>query len=129
MDFFDSIMKDLNANMAAGKRTLSDLMDGDCSYRMRDGSVIEVPMEQLQRIWDVCDDGDRLRLKLPIYVGTDVSCETPAWKVEGVAESAIVAKLLDKKIHREGYLRLYHPDLKQLKMLIPDCYIIVFTPC
>ena len=38
-----------------------------------------------------------------------------------------LAKLLGKRIHREGYLRLYYPDLGELKRLIPDCYIVVFS--
>ena len=64
---------------------------------------------------------------VPIYVSTDTAGETSAWKVEGRVEAAVVAKLLGKRIHREGYLRLYYPDLGELKRLIPDCYIVVFS--
>lgn len=128
MDFVASIMQDLNSNLAAGKKPLTAMVDGDRTYRIRDGSTIDVSPEQLQTIWDVCDDSERIRLRLPIYIGTDVSGETSAWKVEGEVEAAVIAKLLGKKIHRDGYLRLYHPDLKQLKTMIPDCFLMVFTP-
>ena len=128
MDFVASIMQDLNSNLAAGKKPLTAMVDGDRTYSIRDGSTIDVSPEQLQTIWDVCDDSERIRLRLPIYIGTDVSGETSAWKVEGEVEAAVIAKLLGKKIHRDGYLRLYHPDLKKLKTMIPDCFLMVFTP-
>lgn len=128
MDFLSSVLKDLNSNLAAGKRPISEMMDGDRTYRMRDGSVIEIPEDQLRRVWDACDDAQRIQVRLPFYVSTDTSGETEAWKVEGRADAAVVAALLGKKIHREGYLRLYFPDLRELKRLIPDCYVVVFTP-
>lgn len=128
MDFVASIMKDLNSNLAAERIPLTGMMDGERTYRMRDGSEIEVPEEQVRRIWDVCDDAQRIAFRIPMYVSTDTSGETSAWKVEGRTEAAVVAALLGKKIHREGYLRLYFPDLKQLKSLIPDCYVVVFAP-
>ncbi len=121
-------MRDLNSNLAAERHLLTEMMDGKNTYGIRDGSVIEVPMEQLQVIWDVCDDSERIRLRIPFYVGTDISGEGSSWKVEGTAEAAVVAKLLGKKIHREGYLRLYHPDIKQLKSMISDCFLMMFTP-
>ena len=128
MDFVTSILKDLNSNLAAGKRPITEMMDGDRTYTMKDGSVIEVPEEQVRMVWDACDDQQRIALRLPIYVSTDTSGKTGAWKVEGRVEAAVVAALLGKRIHREGYLRLYFPDLNELKKLIPDCYIVVFTP-
>ena len=127
MDFMASIMRELNTNLAASKRPITEMMDGERTYKMRDGSEIEVPEEQVRRIWDACDDSERIALRLPIYVSTDTTGETGAWKVEGRVEASVVAKLLGKKVHREGYLRLYHPDLGEMKRLIPDCYIVVFS--
>ena len=63
-----------------------------------------------------------------IYVSTDVSGEVSAWKVEGKTEATVVAKLLGKPIFRDDRVRLYNPDLKKLKSLIPDAYMVVFTP-
>ena len=36
--------------------------------------------------------------------------------------------LLDKKMFREDMIRLYYPDFKQLKSIIPDAMMVVFTP-
>ena len=128
MDYMESIMSDLNSNLAAAKVPLNDMMDGDRRYKMRDGSEIEVPEEQVERIWAACDDATRIRLKLPIYISTDVSGEVAAWKVEGTAEVAAIAGILNKTVHVPGFLRLYYPDLKELRRLIPDCIIAVFQP-
>lgn len=127
--FLSSIMKDLNSNLAVSKRTLAEMMDdGDRTYRTRDGSVVEIPEDQLRVLWDVCDDSQRIALRLPIYVYTDTSGEVSAWKVDGRVEAPVVAALLGKRMHRDGYLRLYHPDLSDLRAKIPDCVMIVFTP-
>ena len=127
--FLSSIMKDLNSNLAVSKRTLAEMMDdGDRTYRTRDGSVVEIPEDQLRVLWDVCDDSQRIALRLPIYVSTDTSGEVSAWKVDGCVEAPVVAALLGKRMHRDGYLRLYHPDLSDLRAKIPECVMIVFTP-
>lgn len=127
--FVNSIMKDLNSNLAVNKRTIEQMMDsGDHTYRTRDGSVVEIPEDQLRVLWDVCDDSQRIALRLPIYVSTDTSGEVSAWKVDGRVEAPVVAALLGKRMHRDGYLRLYHPDLSDLRAKIPDCVMIVFTP-
>lgn len=125
----ESMLAELNTNLAAGKRTLEDMYTGgDRTYRMRDGTVMEIPQEQLQILWDACDDAQRISLKLPIYVSTDTSGETAAWKVSGRTEAPVVAKLLGRRLHRDDLLRLYYPDLKQLKSLIPDAFLTIFTP-
>lgn len=124
-----SVMRELNSNMAASKPLLSELMDGDVrGFKTRDGSFVEIPREELEILWDVCDDSQRLRLRLPIYVTTDIEGDMSSWKVEGLAEADVVAKILGKKVYREGYLRLYHPDLKALKERIGDALMVVFTP-
>ncbi len=124
-----SIMRELNSNLAASKPSLMEMMDsGDRTFRLRDGSVIEIPEEQLRLIWDSCDDSQRLRLRLPIYVSTDISGEGSAWKVEGAVEAAVVARILGRRQYKEGYLRLYHPDLRDLRAKIGDAVLITFTP-
>lgn len=127
MDLLQTAMSELNSCLAVQKPLLESMMDGERRYRLRDGSVIEVPLEQLKIIWNACDDSERIRLRLPIYVKTDVSCDTPAWCVEGMAEAGLVARLLNKNVTKEGYIRLYNPDLRRLKELIPDCYLVVFS--
>ena len=127
--FVNSIMKDLNSNLAVSKRTLEQMLDsGDRTYKVRDGSTVEIPEEQLMLLWDACDDSQRIALRLPIYVSTDTSGETSAWKVEGRVEAPVVAKILGKRLHKDDYLRLYHPDLRDLRSKIGDAIMMVFTP-
>lgn len=126
--FVGSVMRELNSNLAVNKPLLSEMIDGQRTFRLRDGSEIEVPEEQLQRIWDVCDDSERLRLRIPIYVSTDISGEGSAWKVEGTAEASVVSKLLNRRMYKDGFIRLYHPDLKELRRMIGDAVLVIFTP-
>ena len=127
--FMRNIMKDLNSNLAVSKRTLEQMLDsGDRTYKVRDGSTVEIPEEQLMLLWDACDDSQRIALRLPIYVSTDTSGETSAWKVEGRVEAPVVAKILGKRLHKDDYLRLYHPDLRDLRSNIGDAIMMVFTP-
>ena len=125
--FIASVMRECNSNLAATKPSLMELKDGDVEgYTMRDGSTIVVSESQINLIWDACDDAERLRLRIPIYVSTDIGSEVSSWKIEGNVEASVVSKILGKKVYREGYLRLYHPDLKELQRKIPDAIIITF---
>ncbi len=127
--FMRNIMKDLNSNLAVSKRTLEQMLDsGDRTYKVRDGSTVEIPEEQLMLLWDACDDSQRIALRLPIYISTDTSGETSAWKVEGRVEAPVVAKILGKRLHKDDYLRIYHPDLRDLRSKIGDAIMMVFTP-
>lgn len=127
--FMRNIMKDLNSNLAVSKRTLEQMLDsGDRTYKVRDGSTVEIPEEQLMLLWNACDDSQRIALRLPIYVSTDTSGEMSAWKVEGRVEAPVVAKILGKRLHKDDYLRLYHSDLRDLRSKIGDAIMMVFTP-
>ena len=129
MPVVESMLSDLNSNLASGKRSLEEMFtSGDRTFKLRSGDVVEIPEEQVNLIWGVCDDSERIRLRLPIYVSTDTSAETGAWKVEGRVEASVVSKLLDKKMFRGDMIRLYYPDFKQLKSIIPDAMMVVFTP-
>ena len=125
----ESMMSELNTNLAAGKRSLEEMRtSGDYSFNVRGGSKVEIPKEQIDILWDVCDDAERLRLRLPIYVSTDTSSDSGAWKVEGRTEAAVVARHLGKSMYRDDMVRLHYPDFKQLKSMIPDAIMVVFTP-
>lgn len=125
----ESMMSELNNNLATGKRSLEEIRSsGDYTYSVRGGSRVEIPQEQFDAIWDVCDDVERLRLRLPIYVSTDTISDSGAWKVDGKVEAAVVAKLLGKKVYAEGFLRLHYPDYKALKTMVPDAIMVIFTP-
>ena len=125
----ENMLSDLNPNLAAGKRSLEEMREGgDRTFNVRGGGKVEIPQEQIDLLWDVCDDSQRIALRLPIYVSTDTSGETGAWKVEGRVEAPVVAKLLDRPMYREDVVRLYYPDYKRLKSLIPDAILVVFIP-
>jgi hypothetical protein len=129
VDFLASVMSDLNSNLAVGKRTLEQMMDSkDFSYKTKSGSVVTIPEEQMSYLWEICDESEKIRLRLPIFVSTDISADMGAWKVEGEPDATVVARILDKSMFKQGYLRLYHPDLKDLKAKIPDAIMVVFTP-
>ncbi len=128
-DFLASVMAELNSNLPVGRRTLEQMVDsGDYSYKTKDGSEVVISKEQIDLLWTLCDEGEKIRLKLPIFVSTDTSYETGAWKIEGKDEAAVVSRILGKTLIKEGYLRLYHPDLKELRQKIPDSIMIVFRP-
>ena len=124
----EGMMSELNRNLAVSRKTIAEMMDaGEFSYRTRDGSTVDIPEEQIRMIWDMCDDQERIRLRLPIFVATDTSAESSAWKVEGRTEAGFVARFLGKRMFREDMVRIYHPDLKELRTKIPDAIMIVFT--
>ena len=125
----ESMMSELNTNLAAGKRSLDEMRaSGDYSFNVRGVGKVEIPKEQVDILWDVCDDSERLRLRLPIYVSTDTSSDSGAWKVEGRTEAAVVARLLGKRMHRDDLVQLHYPDYKELKSKIPDAIMVIFAP-
>lgn len=125
----ESMMSELNNNLAVGKRSLEEMRSsGDYTYNARGGCEVEISLEQFDTVWNICDDSERLCLRLPIYVSTDTSSDSGAWKVEGKVEAAVVAKLLGKRLYADGFLRLHYPDYKALKSVIPDAIMVVFAP-
>jgi hypothetical protein len=127
--FMRSIMSELNRNLATERRTIEQMIDsGDLTYRVRDGSVVEVPKEQADILWEACEAVGAYSLRVPIYVSTDTTGEQGSWKVDGRMESDVVAKLLGKRKTRDDMLRLHYPDYKDLRRMIPDLVLVVFTP-
>lgn len=125
----EGMMAELNRSLAIGRKTVNEIHEGgDRTFRTRDGSVVEIPEDQIERIWNACTDKERIRMRLPIFVSTDTSCDSGAWKVEGVVEAPFVARMLGKPLFREDMVRLYHPDLKKLRSEIPDAIMITFVP-
>ena len=127
-DTVEAMMSDLNRSLVGQKPSLESMHEGDVrSYVTRDGAEVIVPKEQVDYLWDVCDDSERIRLRLPIYVRTDVTGTMGAWRVDGKIEAGIVARILGKPMFRDDSVRLYNPDLKELRKKIPDCIMILFT--
>ena len=80
VDFLASVMSDLNSNLAVGKRTLEQMMDSkDFSYKTKSGSTVSIPAEQMEYIWELCDESEKIRLRLPIFVSTDISPFPAIW--------------------------------------------------
>ena len=127
--YVESIMKGMNASIPVTKRTLIDYAESDdLTYRTRTGETIELDRSEIDLLMDRCTESEKIRLKLPIMISTDTSGEGTAWKVDGVVESKVIARLLGKPQFREDSVRLYNPDYKILRKMLPNAVITVFIP-
>ncbi len=127
--FVKSIMSDLNRNLATERITIERMIeDGPLSYKVRDGSVVEVPREQAEILWDACQKVGAYNLRVPIYVTSDTSGEQGCWRVDGRMESDVVSQLLGKKKIKDDSIRLHHADYRDLRHIIPELILVVFSP-
>lgn len=118
----------LNISVPVGRRTITDHLDnGDLTYRTRDGKVCSIDPEELGFLSGNCTELERMRIRLPIFVSSDASGECTSWRVDGVVESKVIARILGKTLTREGSLRFYNPDLRNLRRLLPTSVFIVFS--
>ena len=52
MPVVESMLSDLNSNLASGKRSLEEMFtSGDRTFKLRSGDVVEIPEEQVNLIW------------------------------------------------------------------------------
>jgi len=122
------MISDMNRHIPVSRRTLLEHIEsGDFTYRARNGHVCSFDKEELETIAGSCTEIEKMRLRLPIFVSTDISSEG-AWKVDGMTETAVVSKLLGRKPLREDMLRIYHADLKELRKKISNAVIILYLP-
>lgn len=127
--YVESIMKGMNTSIPVTKRTLIDYAEGDdLSYRTRTGETIQIERSEIELLMDVCTESEKIRLKLPILLSTDTSGEGTAWKVDGTVESKVIARLLDKPQFRDDSVKLYNPDYKNLRKMLPNAVVTVFIP-
>lgn len=128
MDIRD-IMRGMNPCIPAGRRTLIEHTDsGDLSFRTGDGSVCLMGKDEIGILSDICTEQEKLVLRLPIFISTDTQAEGGAWKVDGTVESEVVARILGRSKFRPDTVRLYNPDLRELRRLLPNATFIVFLP-
>lgn len=121
------MMAEMNRHIPAVRRTLLDYIEnGDLTYRTKDGFVCDLGGDEIDYLRDICTEIEKPRLKLPIYVSTDVAGETSAWKVDGILESRIVARILGKKQYRDDSIRFYYPDLQLLRRRLPTAIVVVY---
>lgn len=125
----EKMIADMNSSMPINRRTLSDYLEnGDLTYRTRSGTSGDFSHDELEYLASFCTEVEKLRLRIPVFISTDTSSETGAWKVEGAVEAAVVSKILGRKMYREGFLRLYYPDLAELRKLLPELAVVLFLP-
>jgi len=123
------LIKDMNRHIAVSRKTLLEhLESGLDTYETKDGQKCSIDKKDLELLAKNCTEIEKMRLRIPIFVSTDMSYEGGAWKVEGSTEVAVVSKLLNKRAYKEDFLRLYYPDLKDLRKMLPSVISIVFVP-
>jgi len=125
----ENIIRDMNRHIPVSRRTLLDYIEsGDDTYDTKDGQKGFIDRKEIEFLAEKCTEIEKMRLKLPIFVGTDTSYSEGAWKIEGKIEVEVMSRLLNKRIHTDGFLRLYYPDLKNLKKILPSLIVVVFIP-
>lgn len=112
--------------MSIGKRSLIDCMEtDDYTYSIGNGEVCIMEKEEIDYISHQCDEIDKIRLKIPITVVPDVSGDS-MWRVDGMTESKVIAKILGKTLSNEGTLKFFNPDLAVLMKKLPSSVQILF---
>lgn len=119
----------LNSNIPINRRTLMDYIEnGDYTYKTKEGDTITFPQEGIDMLASITDDQQKLTLRLPIFVSTDIQGERPCWKVDGITETEVVSKLLERRVHSDNRLPIYYPDLVKMRKMIPELTFTLFLP-
>lgn len=119
---------DMNRHLPSARRTLLEHIESsDLTYRTKDGHVCSFEQSEIDLLNDTCTEIEKMRLRLPIFVSTDPTSEN-AWKVDGMIETAVVSKLLERRPFREDMMRFYHPDLKRLRSMLPNVVAVLYLP-
>jgi uncharacterized protein (UPF0216 family) len=123
------MIRDMNRHMPVSRRTLLEYLEsGEDTFDTKDGQKCSIDRKDIESLAEKCTELEKMRLRIPIFVSTDSSSESGAWKVEGKTEAAVVARLLNKRLYKDDFLRLYHPDLKDLRKMIPTLVVTLFLP-
>jgi len=123
----ENIMGNMNSNMPVVRRSLLDYIDnGDLTYKTRGGVTCSMEQSEIDLLSDNCTECDKTKLKLPIFVATDTSGSDGLWKVEGITESHVIAKILNRTQFKEDLVRFYNPDLAELRKVLPNSVVILF---
>ena len=125
----NKLITSMNTHVPSSRRSLLDYMESDdLTYRTRGNDICEIDRKEIDYLASVCSEIEKMQLRLPIFVSTDVSGESPAWKVDGAVESKIVARILGRTQFRPDSVRFYHPDYKKLLGLLHTSVIVLFIP-
>ena len=118
----------MNKHLPSSRRSLLEYLDSDdLTYQTKDGSVCVMEREEIDLLNGICTEIEKMRLKLPIFVSTDTSSEN-AWKVDGITETSVISKILERKPFRDDMMRFYHPDLKRLRNMFPNAVTVLYLP-
>lgn len=123
------IIRDMNRHIPVSRKTILEYLEsGDDTYETKDGQKCFIDRKDLEFLASKCTEIEKMRLRVPMFISSDTSYEGGAWKVEGRTEVAVVSKLLNKKIYRDDFLRLYYPDLKEIRRMLPSLVVVLFLP-
>ncbi len=127
MDALGNIMSGINSHVPVSRCTLSECLEkGSGLYKARSGEIVEMDPAEIEYLGTVCDSIDRMKLRLPITIRTDVSGDMPAWEVDGVVESKVIAAVLGRTKIRDDMIRFYNPDYRVLVKKLPTTTTILF---
>jgi uncharacterized protein (UPF0216 family) len=123
------MIRDMNRHMPVSRRTLLEYLEsGEDTYDTKDGQKCSIDRNDIVALAEKCTEIEKMRLRIPIFVSTDTSSESGSWKVEGKTEATVVARVLNKRLYKDDFLRLYHPDLKDLRRMFPTLVVTLFLP-
>lgn len=125
----ERMLAGMNSNLPVQRRSLMDYLEnGGDTYITRSGETVSFDRTGIEYLESVCTDQEKLLLRLPILISTDTSSENGCWKADGTTETAVILRLLGRRVHAEDRMPLYYPDIICLKKLIPGLIFTVFTP-
>jgi len=125
----EHMLFEINSNMPVNRRTLLDYLEnGDYTYHTRSGAIGTFDPKELEFLSSICNEVEKMRLRLPIMIGTDTISERGAWKVEGKIEASVISKMLGKVLHCDDYIQLCYPDLLETRRLLPELAVVIFLP-
>ncbi|MCL2295932.1 MAG: DUF61 family protein [Methanomassiliicoccaceae archaeon] len=125
----ENVIRDMNRHIPVSRKTLLEHLESEeDTYETKDGQKCSIDRKDLEFLAGKCTEIEKMRLRVPIFVSTDISYEGGAWKIEGRTEAAVVSKVLNKRLYKDDFLRIYYPDLKDLRKMLPSLIVIVFLP-
>lgn len=125
----EKMIADMNRHIAVSRRSLLEHIEsGDYTFRSREGTVCSMDADEIEYLSGICTEIEKMRLRLPIFISTDISYPGGAWKVEGATEVGVISRILGKKAFHDDLLRFYHPDLRILRQKLPNSIEIIFIP-
>jgi len=123
----EKIMGNMNFNVPVAKRSLLDYIDnGNLIYETRGGVTCSIEQSEIDLLSENCTECDKMKLKLPVSIVTDVSGPDGVWRVDGITESHVIAKILGRTQFKEDSVRFYNPDLAKLRKMLPNSVVILF---